>query len=283
MTRSNFIASIFLVSAIALGFASFWYYRETIFSKEILTLKILSQSSAEIGDEIEYVVEYKNNGNFILENPKIIFELPENSLTEDEKVRFVQDLDDVHPNSGDILKFKGRLLGKEGDIKIAKASLSYVPRNLSARYESETTFNTEISVVPIIFKVNLPQETEGGKEMTYSVDYLSNIDYPLENLAIKVDDSDKFTFKSSNPNSLDGSEWKINVLNKDQGGSIIIKGDVSIEAGELNLLAKIGLWRNGSFVVIKETKANTRIIKPTVEVLSESVNNQTGSMEVINQ
>ena len=123
-----------MLCIIILGCIGFWYWRDAVFSKEILKLEILGQDLAKMGDEIEYTVKYKNNGNFTLEKPKIIFELPENSLTEDGKTRLQQDLSDIYPGAESSITFKTRLLGKENDIKVAKATISYIPHNLSFPY-----------------------------------------------------------------------------------------------------------------------------------------------------
>src|SRR3989339_2145573 len=142
------IVFIILFLIIVASFFAFWYYRDKVFSKEILRLEILAPENTKMGEEIEYTVKYKNNGNFILENPKLIFELPENSLTEDSKTRFAEDLPNIYPGDEEFVKFKGRLLGKDNDLKVARAWLSYTPKNLTARYESDTTFTTKIETVP---------------------------------------------------------------------------------------------------------------------------------------
>jgi uncharacterized repeat protein (TIGR01451 family) len=82
-----------------------------MFSKEILRLEIFGPDIAKIGEEIEYTVQYKNNGNFVLEQPKLTFILPDNSLTEDSKLMLVQTLDDIYPGVQESVKFKARLLG----------------------------------------------------------------------------------------------------------------------------------------------------------------------------
>jgi len=133
------IIFIILSVVVILGAIAFWFYREGIFSKEILRIEILGPDIAKVGDEIEYTIKYKNNGNFVLEQPKLIFELPENSLTEDGKTMIAKDLKDVYPGDEEFVKFKARLLGKEGDLKVTKANLSYIPKNITARYESSTT------------------------------------------------------------------------------------------------------------------------------------------------
>ncbi len=263
---------IILFIVIVLGFLGFWYYRNTIFSKEILKLEILGPDSAKVGDEIEYTVKYKNNGNFVLEQPKLIFELPDNSLTEDGKTRFEKDLKDIYPGVEEIVQFNGRLLGKESDLKVAKAYLSYVPKNITARYESNTTFTTKIDTVAINLDFDLPSKIEKGKEISYSLNYFSNIDYPLENLSIKIDSINGFNFESSNPSSLDNSEWKLQTLNKAQGGRINVKGTITASTNShITFGATLGMWQNGSFVAIKQANADVEIINPLL-FISQQIN-----------
>lgn len=255
---------------VVVGSIIFLYYRDRVFSKEILKLEILGPETAKMGEEVEYTVKYKNNGNFVLQSPKIIFELPEDSLTEDGKVRFTQPVDDIYPGSEAFVKFTGRLLGKEEDLKVVRATLSYMPKNLSVRYESETTFTTKIDTVFIALNFDLPSKIEKGKEIDFSLNYFSNTDYPLENLSIKVTPVNGFTVTSSEPTSLDDVEWKLDTLSKSQGGRIRIRGVMSINtSGPLDLSAKLGMWQDGNFIIIKETSQNVEIIEPLILVSQE--------------
>ncbi len=265
---------IFLVIPviIVLAFAAFLLYRESGFSKEILRLEILGPSSAKTGDEVEYTVQYKNNGSFVLEKAKLTFVLPDNSLTEDGRTLIVQNLKDIYPGNQESVKFKTRLLGKEGDLKTVKASLSYVPKNITAPYESNTSFITKVDSTPITLDFDLPTKVEKGKNFQYSINYFSNIDYPLENLSIKVDSIPGFDFVSSVPSSLDGLEWKLPTLNKAQGGRISITGNISADTNKnLTFSASLGMWQNGSFIVIKQVSADVQSIQPLLYI-SQTVN-----------
>jgi uncharacterized repeat protein (TIGR01451 family) len=243
-----------------------------MFSKEILKLEILGPDTAKIGDEIEYTVQYKNNGNFVLEQPKLTFILPDNSLTEDGKTILTQNLNDIYPGAQESVKFKARLLGKDGDLKTAKASLSYVPKNITAPFESNTTFITKIDSTPITLDFDLPTKAEQGKSLQYSINYFSNVDYPLENLSIKVDPTSGFDFTSSDPVSLDNTEWKLQTLNKAQGGRISIIGKVSANNNQnLTFAASLGMWQNGNFIVIKQANVNVQVIQPLL-FISQQVN-----------
>lgn len=270
MSKKTIIIILILVAAV--GAFAFFYYRNTIFSKQILRIEILGADKAKAGEEIEYTVRYKNNGNFALENPVLTFELPSNSLTEDGKLRITQNLKDIYPGGEDFLKVKARLLGREGDLKVARAYLSYAPHNLSARYESDTTFTTTIDTVPITLTFDLPSKVEKGKELTYTINYFSNIPYPLENLSIKVEPLDGFNIVSAEPSSLDKTEWKLDVLNKSEGGRIKITGRVSAnQDSRLNFMARLGMWQDGVFVVVKEANQEVEVIQPLL-FISQQVN-----------
>lgn len=263
---------IILFIIVVLGILAFVYYRGGMFSKEILRLEILGPENAKVGEEVEYIVQYKNNGNFVLEKAKLVFELPENSLTEDSKTMFTQNLEDIYPGNQESVSFKGRLLGKDGDLKIAKASLYYVPKNITAPYESKTTFITKIDSSPITLSFDLPTKAEKGKNLSYSINYFSNVDYPLENLSIKIDPVPGFEFISSSPVSLDNSEWKLPTINKAQGGRINIAGKISADAEQnLNLSVSLGMWKTGNFITIKQTNTEVQIIQPLL-FISQEVN-----------
>jgi len=269
MSKKLFLIIFIIIVA---GFVAFLLYREGMFSKEILKLEILGPDTAKIGDEIEYTVQYKNNGNFVLQNPKLTFVLPDNSLTEDGKTIIVQNLNDIYPGDQESVKFKVRLLGKDNDLKTAKASLSYVPKNITATYESDTTFITKIDASPIALDFDLPTKVEQGKSLQYSINYFSNVDYSLENLSIKVDPAPGFDFVSADPASLDNTEWKLQTLNKSQGGRISIKGKVSAATNQnLTFSASLGMWQNGNFVVIKQTSVAVQVIQPLLSI-SQQVN-----------
>ncbi|MCX6720801.1 MAG: hypothetical protein NTW11_03275 [Candidatus Staskawiczbacteria bacterium] len=252
--------------------AIFLLYRGSMFSKEILRFEILGPDTAKIGDEIQYTVQYKNNGNFVLEKAKLTFVLPDNSLTEDGKTMITKTLSDIYPGAQESVSFKARLLGKDEDLKTAKASISYVPKNITAPYESKTTFITKIDASPITLDFDLPTKAEQGKALPYSINYFSNVDYPLENLSIKIDSVPGFDFTSSDPASLDNIEWKLQTLNKAQGGRINILGKVSANANQnLVFSVSLGMWQNGNFVVIEQASTTVQVIQPLL-FISQQVN-----------
>ena len=272
----------FAVIAALVGGAGFWYYQNNFYSKEAVKLEILGPESADLAEEVEYIVKYKNNGNVRVEEPELIFEYPENSIIENEKQREIlgpEDLgESIYPGEEKIFRFKARLLGKEGDAKVARAWLTYIPKNLQAKYESQTSFTTIIDKVPLTFEFDFPSKIEAGKESKFRLNYFSNIDYPVSGLRIKTLYPSGFEFISSAPKAIEKTEWDIGVLSKAQGGKIEIFGEVFGDPNERKLLqADLGIWQNGEFILLKQIFQSIEIVEPSL-FISQQIN---GSPEYI--
>lgn len=234
-------------------------------------MEILGQEEAQAFEEIEYLVKYKNNGNIALEEPKLIFQYPENSLTiNEESQRAVKELEDIYPGEEKTISFKARLIGKENEAQQAGVLLRYRPKNLKAFYESETTFTTKIKSVPLTFEIDLPSRSESGKETQFFLNYFSNSDWPLSNLMIKIEYPFGFEFISSRPQALEKTEWDLPLLNKAEGGRIEIKGKLLGEVREQKIFrATLGLWQEGEFILLKEITKGTEILKPALSIFQQ--------------
>lgn len=251
-----------------LGIGGFWLWQRNSTSKEDLKLEILAPEKAVMGQEISYTVQWKNNGEVALENALVIFEYPENSLPSGSALlRATKQLDDIYPGQQDSLTFKARLFGAQGDIKEAKAMLSYRPRNLNARYESETSATTVISLVPLNFDLDLPSRIESDQQFTFALNYFSNSDYPLSDLKLAIEYPQGFEFNEASPASLGDNEWRVALLNKTQGGRISVKGTLQGELQELKTFkATIGTWKEGTFTLLKEIVKGVEITKPAIRI-----------------
>lgn len=267
-----------IIFAILFGVAGYWYYQKNIYSKEILKLEILGPAEAQLLEEVEYAVKYKNNGNFNLEDVKLTFECPKNSLEcsaldkkeiaeEKKSLRKEFLLLAIYPGEEKTLRIKTRLLGRENEVKQAKATLSYRPKNLKAVYEAATTFSTQIKKVLLNFEFDLPSKTESGREVKFSLNYFSNLDYPLSDIGIKVEYPSEFQFLESKPKALEKTDLEIKSLNKTEGGRIELKGILQGGIGEQKLFKAIfGIWKEGEFIVLKEAMRGVEIIESSLYI-----------------
>ena len=57
---------LFLLILIAGGSFAYLSWQNMSFSKEVLKIEILASEKANVGEEIEYIVKIKNNGNIRL-------------------------------------------------------------------------------------------------------------------------------------------------------------------------------------------------------------------------
>ena len=238
-------------------------------------MEILGPSEAALGEEIEYIVKYKNNGNFRLENPELVFEPAENSIRDgkifEREIIGAEKLGEaIYPGQEQAFSFKMRLLGKEGDAKLSRAVVIYQPKNLKAKYNSETSFTTVLKSVPLTLDFDLPTKIDPGKNFTFRINYFSNVDYTLSDLRLQIEYPLGFEFISSAPKALEKVEWPIAVLNKSRGGRIEVSGKLSGELGEAKVFrAKLGLWQNGEFILLKEAERGIEITKPSLYIRQE--------------
>ncbi len=257
---------IFIIVILGLGLAAagFWYWQRNPYSKEILKLEILGPEEINLSEEVEYTVRFKNNGNVRLEDPHLTFEFPQYTLSsEEETIRReikTEEMGAIYPGQEKTFQFKGRLFGRKGEVKTAKVWLSYKVKNLKASYESSTTLNTVIKGVPITFNLDLPSKVESGRDFSFSLNYFSNLDYPLTDLGVRIEYPSSFEFLGSTPSSLDKKEWELSLLNKAKGGRIEVRGRLTGDAGEQKIFkALLGVWREGEFVLLKEVSKGTEI------------------------
>jgi len=270
------IFNFLIITVILAGIAGFvWNWQKNIYSKEILRLDIFGPSEITLGEEVEYVVRYKNKGDFRLDDPELVFEPPEYSLKDGEfyerQVFGREELGEaIYPGEEKTFSFKISMLGKEGDIKIAKASLSYRPKDLKARYESSSDFTSQIKSAPITFDFDLPSKLASEKDFIFRINYFSNINYLLTNLRCQIDYPLGFEFIDSTPKSIEQSEWEIPLLNKSEGGRIEISGRLSGSLGEAKIFkAKLGVWKDGEFIVLKEAEKGVEMIQHSLYLRQE--------------
>jgi len=274
--------TFFLLAMALLAAIAFWYWRGNIYSKEILKVEILGPEQIQAGDEINYTVKFKNNGKVRLEAAELVFEYPGNaSPIEDTQQRINKKLEDIYPGEERTATFKAIAIGKENDTLQATALITYNPKNLKSRYESKTNLTTKITFVPMTLEFDLPVKAEQGGDLSFTVNYFSNINFALENLHLKMVYPSGFTFQSANPKGLDVIEWSLPTLTQANGGRVNIQGQLSGTQGERKVFkVQIGIIKDSGFMVLKEVQGSIEISEPSV-FISQMINgSQAGSVGV---
>ncbi|MFZ2390278.1 MAG: hypothetical protein WAW15_00475 [Minisyncoccales bacterium] len=275
--KKRLIATILVVLSI-IGIGTYLSWQSMSFSKEALKLEILGPEKTTIGEDVEYVVKMKNNGSIRLESPELIFNYPEGSIigeTESKvKVMSADDLGgDIYPGEERSFKFNARLLGKERDTRVAKVSVSFQPKDLKTRSEVSTTFTTILGEIPLNLSIDVASKASTGKALTFRVNYSSNVTYPLEDLTCYVEMPDDFEFLYSQPKGMDNTQWDIAALNEGGAGKIEISGILNGQSMEQKVFkARIGIWQDGNFILLKEVIRGVEIVAPALYI-TQKVNN----------
>ncbi len=259
---------IVLFVTVALGY---FYYQKNIFWQDEVRFEIIAPEFVEAGEEVKYQLRYKNNSDVRLEDMTIVFEYPENSLIieeEEEDVIKRGDLrreiriDELNPGEEETVNFVSLPLGKKNQILQARAWMSYVPRNLTARYEIERTHTLKIEEVPLDLSFQMPSTMDTEKEQSIRVLFSSKMEYPLTDLEVRLFYPDGFEFIRSTPqtDTEENNMWPWPVLNEGDDGAIDIDALISGEPGEAKVFkALIGTWQDNNFIPLKEVSRGTSI------------------------
>ncbi|MBU1015130.1 hypothetical protein KKI17_01665, partial [Patescibacteria group bacterium] len=272
MTKIFLLSLIVLVS---LGGLGFWVWQRQVFSKDVLRLEILVLEEVQGGEEMEYTVRWKNNGDTRLEEAELVFEYPEGALPgAGNAKREVRDLGTLYPGQEQSVSFPARLFGKEGDIQKARASVAFRPKELTATYLAETTVSTRISSSSLSFELSIPSRIEQNQKFSFSVNYFSRSSYPLSNLRVYMEYPEGFTFGEATPRPLGDEEWRVGVLNQGDGGRITATGTLQGNVRDIKIFrARIGTWEEGEFTLLAEALKGVELGEPNI-LLAQTVNGQ---------
>ncbi len=260
---------VLLVITLAVGY---FYYERNIFWQDEVRFEIIASESIEMGKITEYKIRYKNNSDVRLEDMTLVFEYPHNVVPiEDEEnseiikrgeLRREIKIGELNPGQEKITTFKVRPLGKEGDTLEASAWISYIPRNLTAKYEMERNHTATINSVPIDLSFQMSSTVDPDIEESIRILFSSDIDYPLTDLEIRLNYPSLFEFVRSTPstNAEQKDRWSWSVLNKGEDGAIDIDGFIKGDPGDSKVFtAVLGTWSNDRFIPLKETSKGTSI------------------------
>lgn len=246
------------------------------FSRSDVKMEIVGPSEIMAGQEVEYIVKFKNNSNASLEQMRLTVELPTHSIPSEGATRVMikedKDIGILYPGEEKSFKFKARIFGNEGDAKEISALLMYQPKGLKARYPSKIKFITAVKNSSMNLEFDAQSKIEAGREIKLSLNYFSNIEYPLKDLKIEVKYPGNFEFITASPTPEGTNYWPVKELNKGEGGRINITGYLGGKIGEKKeFQAKIGFTHEGEFIVLKEAVLHIGLEDPAIQI-NESIN-----------
>jgi len=250
-----------------------WVYYWTPFDQTKVEFAISGPESVVSGEEIMYIVKIKNTTKISLNDIKLTFYWPANTILEDgNELTSTMNVDALSAGQEKEIDFKGKLIGEKGSGKEIGASLSYQPENLKARFEKEASFATNILAVPLVLNFDVPSKVSNGQQITISLGYINDSDSTFDNLVMKIEYPEGFKVSSVYPQPQE-NVWQIGTLQARAEGKILLTGTIEGERGDTkNFRGYLGVVKNDNFAAYADTTKSLQISLPALS-LDQSINN----------
>ncbi len=264
-----------LAGLIFLSAAGFVFWRGlTSFDKDKVELGITGAERVVSGEEVKYTVKYKNNTRLALENVKLIFHYPDDSIPSNQiGLTETIDLQDLPTGQEEELELSARIIGLKGDEKKAWAELNYQPAGLSSQYANQAEFTSQIISVPLVLDFDLPERLVSGQTFDFSLRYLNQADVSFDDFQVRIEYPIDFVFESANPQPIEENKiWSLGKIIAGEQGKIFIRASIQGEKEEVkSFKAQLGVLQDEQFIPYAETVAALRISSSPLSV-TQTVN-----------
>src|SRR3989338_4045731 len=259
------------------SFLSFWFGSPS-FSESGVKLDIEGPAQAAVGDEVVYKLKYSNTTKLDLNNMIFKFTYPDDSVvlkdgvvTNNLSETFT--VDQLSPGQETIREFRAFLVGDRGNIKTAKAELSYRAGDLRTVFEKTASFSTTIISLPISLTLSAPPNSVPGQVVNYVLDYRNETSSDINDLRFEFDYPDGFIFQRATPSPNEGNYvWNIPVLKQGSGERISITGILNGKEGETKTISVALKRKIGDQYVNYEKAETSSVIGNTLLGVSVLVN-----------
>ncbi len=264
-----------LAIVVSLGLIAFLaWWGLTSFDEKKVEIKIEGPDRTVSGEEVNYVVIYRNNTRTTLEDIQLTFYYPENSIVPNQQ-DLVQtfDLPDLQPSQESQIKLPVRIVGFKQEAKEVKAELSYQPEKISSRFSNQAEFSTIIFSVPLMVDFSLPEKLVSGQSFDFSLRYINQGETSLEDLEISMEFPQGFTLTSADPEAKEDNLWQIDSLLAGEESRIFMRGNIEGEKGESkSFKAQLAKEKEGEKIPYTQT-ARSLTISLSPLFVSQTINN----------
>lgn len=252
------------------------------FSESQVDLKIEGPSEIASGELVSYKISYQNNNKTPLTNARLSLFYPSDAVP----VRDGNIVDQVSENfdlgslesgqSGQIF-LSAYLVGDRGNIKTAKAVLTFIPANVRSTFKKEQSLAATITSLSVPITLVAPPSVLSGQTLTYLIDYRNQSQNDFSDLRIKVKYPEGFNFISASPPpGASPNLWDIVKLKQGGGSRISIQGTLSGSEREAKTIAlilqkKTTTPKGDVYVDFEKTDATSIISSPYL-ALTPTVN-----------
>ncbi len=267
------IGGLLLIVVIAVGF---YKIKQSLFSVDRVAVSLNGPTEVRSGNLVAYAIKYKNDNMADLKNVVLKMTYSEDFKPEgntdfksDGTMVSMISLADIKGKSEGSVVFSGQAYSPRGNLIKIKADLSYAPSTVSTTFVTGDQLSVGVISAPITLEVAAPQSISANDEVNYLITYKNEGAENLENIKVKIDYPDNFTFSSSDPRALEGNNiWYIGSLSAGQSGKIVAAGKLGGNRDEIKTArVTIGANNNGEFISYNEESVQTKIISSPLTIV----------------
>lgn len=252
--------------------SSFWLSGPSFREKDVV-LEIEGPTQMSAGDEVVYKLKYSNKTRTALSDLKFSFSYPENSVVivdGQPRQNYTEsfDLESLLSGQSGEREFRAFLTGEKGDTRTAEATLSFRAGSIKSSFEKKSSLSATIIASPISLILAAPPNAAAGQTVEYILDYRNGSEEDISDVIFEFDYPDGFKPVEFSSLPQGGNNlWQVDVLKKNTGSRISVKGQMNGSEGE-NKLASVKLKRKigDSYVDYQLTSVVTVISNPIFQI-----------------
>lgn len=277
-TGAWILGGLLLVIFLVVGF---YKIKQSFFSSNNVVITLTGPLEVKSGNLVAYEIKYKNANTADLKNVVLKLSYPEDFKPEgnaqfknEGTMASTAKLADIKGGGEGAIIFNGRTYSPKGNLIKIKAELAYMPSTASATFMVSDQLAIGVASVPLSLEVLAPQSISTGDQVNYLITYRNNGTEILENIRLKIDYPERFTFASADPRAFEGNNiWYLGSLPGGQIGKIIVVGKLEGNRDEMKI-AKIAIGTNdsnGQFIKNNEETIRTKIASSPLAI-TQTVN-----------
>ncbi|GAG00614.1 unnamed protein product, partial [marine sediment metagenome] len=171
LSPMKWILLILIIGVVAVGLVILF---SNSFSESGIILKIEGPDKVQSGEDVTYKVHYENQSDVKLDNVRLAFVYPADSVViKDGEIResITENIELNSLGSGEIgdIEFRAFIVGDTGDIRVAKARLSYKPSNIKSEFDENASLSTTITSFAVPLTLSAPPSAVSGQEIRYTL------------------------------------------------------------------------------------------------------------------
>ncbi|MDD3486984.1 MAG: hypothetical protein PHF35_01225 [Candidatus Moranbacteria bacterium] len=269
--RAYTIAAI-ITGAVLLAAGGVWlalYIRKTSFSADQVKVSLSGPEKVMSGESVSIDISYQNLNRASLGSAVLYVSYSENFQPAGNLQFEVEgptvskfNVGSVSGKSSGKVTIQGKFFGATDALVYVKAKLEYKPSVFNSTFAAEGTSNVFIVSSPINIEVGGPQNAADGNAVSYVATYQNTGQTDFNDLKIKADFPEGFSFSNSDPLPAQENIWYVGTLAPGQSGKITISGKIS-GARDQQKSVKISIGQIGSensFIAYAEAESSLKII-----------------------